>query len=181
MTGDIENLHLLSDVELKPRLHDTTGCQTGWTTGWATGWMFACTMQPVVQPVVQPVWQPVVSCKRGLSSTSDNKCRFSMSPVIRLTTATWLSSRALWRLQFLVYLLEVCLELQKQYRYFHSTVGSDFLSTQPWCEQQTTNISLRTALMDHDSDKILCLSVFMVALWNRAHHYIFILWFLLSI
>jgi len=50
---------------LKPRLHDTNGCQTGWTTGW----MFVYTMQPVVQPVVQPVWQPVVSCERGLTAT----------------------------------------------------------------------------------------------------------------
>ena len=52
---------------VKPRLHDTTGCQTDWTTSWTAGWMFVYTMQPVVQTVVQPVWQPVVSCKRGFS------------------------------------------------------------------------------------------------------------------
>ena len=48
---------------IKPRLHDTTDCETGWTTGW----MFVCTMQPVVKPV----WQPVISCKLGLSFKTD--------------------------------------------------------------------------------------------------------------
>jgi len=50
---------------LKPRLHDTTGCQTSLTTGCivytnmqpvvlTTGCMFVYTIQPVVKPVVQP-------------------------------------------------------------------------------------------------------------------------------
>jgi len=41
------NITTLSQ-NLKPRLHDTTGCQTGWTTGcqtgWTTGWMFVYMM-----------------------------------------------------------------------------------------------------------------------------------------
>jgi len=49
-----------SNLNLKPRLHDTagcqTGCQTGLTTGLTTGWMFVYTIQPVVKPVVQPVF-----------------------------------------------------------------------------------------------------------------------------
>jgi len=45
---------------IKPRLHDTTCCQTALTTGW----MFVYTIQPVVKRAVKPVpvWQPVVSC-----------------------------------------------------------------------------------------------------------------------
>jgi len=62
---------------LKPRLHDTTGCQTGLynrfdnrlytrysrlsnrlSNGFDSRWMFVYT----IQPVVKPVWQPVVSC-----------------------------------------------------------------------------------------------------------------------
>ena len=54
------------ELTLKPRLHDTTCCQTGCQTRLTTGWMFVYTIQPVVNPVVQPVWEPVVSCKRGL-------------------------------------------------------------------------------------------------------------------
>jgi len=38
---------------LKPRLHDTTGCQTDCTAGLTTGWMFVYTMRPDVQPAVQ--------------------------------------------------------------------------------------------------------------------------------
>jgi len=38
-------------VVLKPRLHDTTGCQTRLTTVWQTA--VSC-VQPVVKPVVQP-------------------------------------------------------------------------------------------------------------------------------
>jgi len=71
------------NLTLKPRLHDTTccqtgcqlsyrlynrfdnglyrvnkhptGCQTGLTTRLTTGWMFVYTIQPVVKPVVQPL------------------------------------------------------------------------------------------------------------------------------
>ena len=58
---------------LKPRLHDTTccqsgcqtGCQNGLTTTLTAGWMFVYTIQSVVKPVVQPVSQLAVSCKRG--------------------------------------------------------------------------------------------------------------------
>jgi len=58
---------------VKPRLHDTTGCQTGCRTrfdnrfdnqlneqwlfvqhGCQTGWMLVYTIQPAVKPVVQP-------------------------------------------------------------------------------------------------------------------------------
>jgi len=48
---------------VKPRLHDTTGCETGWTltNGWTTGCIMYTNVQPVVQPVVhQPVVQPLV-------------------------------------------------------------------------------------------------------------------------
>jgi len=80
-----------SAFTVKPRLHDTTccetgcqagltnrlyrvykhstGCQTGLTTDLTTGWMFVYTIQPIVKPDVQQVWQPVVSCKRGLTET----------------------------------------------------------------------------------------------------------------
>ena len=65
---------------LKPRLHDTTCCQTGCqaglidnrvnvcihdTTGCQTGLTTGCIVYTNIQPVVKPVWQPVVSCKRG--------------------------------------------------------------------------------------------------------------------
>ena len=58
----------MRSCDKKPRLHNTTSCQTGWITCWTTGWMFVYTMQPVVQPVWQPVGQPVVSqgCIRAL-------------------------------------------------------------------------------------------------------------------
>jgi len=65
-----------SSVMLKPRLHDTTCCQTGLTTGW----MFVYTIQPVVSCIqtlncCQPIWQPAVSCKqtsKWLSNRVDN-------------------------------------------------------------------------------------------------------------
>ena len=40
-------------VTVKPRLHDTTGCQSGCTTRLTTRWMVAYTMQSIVQPAVQ--------------------------------------------------------------------------------------------------------------------------------
>ena len=43
---------------IKPRLHDTTCCQTGLTTGC----IVYTNIQPVVKPVWLPVWQPAVSC-----------------------------------------------------------------------------------------------------------------------
>jgi len=43
---------------IKPRLHDTTRCQTGLTTGCI---MYTNT-QPAVKPVWQPVWQTAVTC-----------------------------------------------------------------------------------------------------------------------
>jgi len=52
-----------TQIILKPRLHDTTCCQTGWTTSLTTSWMFVYTIQPVV------------SCKRGISmQTSRRTC-----------------------------------------------------------------------------------------------------------
>jgi len=66
-----------SQSVLRPRLHDTTGCQAGWTTGMTTGWMFlydaaSCSRLHVwttwmvgcwvawIRPVefIQPVGQP---------------------------------------------------------------------------------------------------------------------------
>jgi len=54
---------------LKPRLHDTTGCQTGcqtWQPCWTNSTVRSTGCQTVfVKPVWQPVvWQQVVSCKR---------------------------------------------------------------------------------------------------------------------
>ena len=64
------------------RLYRVAGCQTGCTTRFdnrlneqwlfvqhGTGWMLVYTIQQVVKPVVQPV----VSCKRGISLTSDGR------------------------------------------------------------------------------------------------------------
>jgi len=42
---------------VKPRLHDTTCCQTGCQTDLTTG----CIVYTNIQPVVKPVWQPAVS------------------------------------------------------------------------------------------------------------------------
>ena len=47
---------------VKPRLHDTTCCQTGCQTGLTTGKMFVYTIQPVVKPVVKP------GCTTGLTT-----------------------------------------------------------------------------------------------------------------
>jgi len=53
-------------VNVKPRLHDTTGCQTrcqsGCQTSLTTGSIVYTNIQPVVIPVWQPVWQTAVSC-----------------------------------------------------------------------------------------------------------------------
>ena len=38
-------------VSLKPRLHDTTGCQVGCQTGLTTGCIVYANIQPVVKPV----------------------------------------------------------------------------------------------------------------------------------
>jgi len=46
----------------KPRLHDTTCCQTGCQSGLTNGCIVYTNIQPVVKPVWQPVWQPAVSC-----------------------------------------------------------------------------------------------------------------------
>jgi len=61
---------------VKPRLHDTAGCQTGLYNrfdkhGLTTGWMFVYTTQPVVKPVVKRVWQPV------WQPCSTNSCSFN--------------------------------------------------------------------------------------------------------
>jgi len=63
--SDDDRLHR-SSVTLRPRLHDTAGCQTGWTTGC----IVYTNIQPVVQPLARPVWQPVASCKLGLIITN---------------------------------------------------------------------------------------------------------------
>ena len=48
---------------VKPRLHDTTCCQTGCQTDLTTG----CIVYTNIQPIVKPVWQPVVSCQLGFT------------------------------------------------------------------------------------------------------------------
>ena len=77
---------------VKPCLHDTTGCQSGWTTVLTTGWTTGCivftNIQPVVEPVVQPVCQLVVSCKRGISTIWFIRClRCLISGYERLQSA----------------------------------------------------------------------------------------------
>jgi len=55
------------EIEIIPRLHDTTGCQIGWTTAWTTGCIVYTNIQPVVQPSLynrQPVEQPAASCQQ---------------------------------------------------------------------------------------------------------------------
>ena len=50
-------------LSVKPRLHDTTGCQTGLTTGWMCAYTILPVLKPVVtniQLVVKPIWQPAV-------------------------------------------------------------------------------------------------------------------------
>jgi len=42
---------------LKPRLHDTTCCQTGCQTGFSSS--TGCIVYTDIQPVVKLVWQPV--------------------------------------------------------------------------------------------------------------------------
>jgi len=54
-------------IAVKPRLHDTTGCQTDLTTGLTTGLITGCIVYTNIYPVVKPVSQQVVSCKRGFS------------------------------------------------------------------------------------------------------------------
>jgi len=44
---------------IKPRLHDTTCCQTGCQTHLTAGCIVYTNIQPVVKPIWQPVWQPV--------------------------------------------------------------------------------------------------------------------------
>jgi len=45
-------------LSLKPRLHDTTCCQTGCQTGLTTRWTAGCIVYTNIQPFVQPVVQP---------------------------------------------------------------------------------------------------------------------------
>jgi len=42
----------------KPRLHDTTCCQTGCQTGCQTSLTTGCIVYTNIQPVVKPVWIP---------------------------------------------------------------------------------------------------------------------------
>ena len=61
---------------VKPRLHDTTCCQTGCQTDLTTGCIVYTNIQPIVKPVWQPVWQPAVSCIQTfnrLSNGFDNR------------------------------------------------------------------------------------------------------------
>jgi len=87
-------LWLVKQMFLKPRLHDTTCCQTGLTTGcivYTASCKTGCTTQfdnrvertvcsfntvertvavrstQLLNRVIQPVWQLVVSCKWGIS------------------------------------------------------------------------------------------------------------------
>jgi len=84
---------------VKPRLHDTTGCQTGCQTGLATG----CIVYTNIQPRVwQPDWQPAVSCKRGIKVclSYSRKTDFEQIYVLRChdyarqrTTRVWASAQ----------------------------------------------------------------------------------------
>jgi len=88
-------------VNLKPRLHDTTccqtRCQTGCQTALTTGCIVYTNIQPVVKPVWQPVWQTAVSCiqpvvkpvvQPGLTTGWTNSCSFNT--VVKLVVkAVW--------------------------------------------------------------------------------------------
>ena len=58
------------NMTLKPRLHDTSCCETGCQTGLTTGCIVYTNSQPVVSPVWQPVWQPAVLCKQPVTQTT---------------------------------------------------------------------------------------------------------------
>ena len=45
----------VADCGVKPRLHDTTCCQTGCQHGLTRGFIVYTNIQPVVKPVLQPV------------------------------------------------------------------------------------------------------------------------------
>jgi len=61
----------------KPRLHDTTYCQTGCETGLTTGCTTGCIVYTNIQPVVSPVAQPAVQlyCRLDNRLQSVNKVR----------------------------------------------------------------------------------------------------------
>jgi len=44
-----------TNLHVKRRLHDTTGCPTGCQTGLIAGWTTGCIVYTNIQPVVQPV------------------------------------------------------------------------------------------------------------------------------
>jgi len=91
---------------LKPRLHDTTCCQTGLITGCIvytkhstrlttglTKRLYLC-IQPVVKPALQPDWQPVVLCKRGLMRYADVGYQPPLTHVIRTARLKFFSHTA---------------------------------------------------------------------------------------
>ena len=86
------NLHVLAyynavrlNTCVKPRLHDTTCCQTGCQTGLTTG----CIVYTNIYPVVKRGLIPVVSCKRGLRSiVTDNICNTKWCHVTIKSTTT---------------------------------------------------------------------------------------------
>ena len=61
-----------SSSSAKPRLHDTTCCQTGCRTSLITRCIVYTNIQRVVKPVWQPVWQPV-GCLFTLYSRLSNR------------------------------------------------------------------------------------------------------------
>jgi len=101
---------------VKPRLHDTTccqtgrkclytrynrlstGCQTRWQTGLTTGCIVYTNIQSVVKLVWQPVWQPAVSCiqpvvkpvvQPGLTTALNEQSVRSTRLSNRLYNAVW--------------------------------------------------------------------------------------------
>jgi len=77
----VEDVCSLGDrVNLKPRLHDTTCCQTRCHTGCQTGLTTGCIVYTNIYPVVKRVWQPgkcltngcivyTAGCQSGLTNT----------------------------------------------------------------------------------------------------------------
>ena len=68
-------------LNIKPRLHDTTCCQTGCQTGLTTGCIVYTNIQPVVKPVWQPVCQPAVSCIQPIVKPVVQSCKRGISVI----------------------------------------------------------------------------------------------------
>jgi len=171
--------------------------------------MFVYTIQPVVKPVVQPDWQPVwqqvVSCKRGFRTPLHALLLKLLNPVIPLPccalftglkqlnawntsssyllTKSRLHSRTMSLLLSLLaaltlHLLSLCLVHAPASSLLRLTDRSiRFVSPYFWTSSLLFSINL-ILWLSLVSSSFAC-HMIMVALWNRADHYIFMLCFIL--